>query len=349
MKGMGVLLLVVLAAVALVGCDLIGGGGGDLEGEIDENGELNDGNDDQSDPGGDSSSFLTPYSSVLFDDVSLDGNSSVLPDDFSEEDMVPMVLMSVMGSMQESASAIEELIGGDEEEARSISAMLRLEVEDEDLELGEATFGVEYLDLELAAGIDSFSALLSNMGSESTMVTDLLMDIALSGRAGISAFTSISSTAEGYSDEPLDFAESLYLDFYVEEFEMAEDTTDDEMPEITGTLSVDLNFSAATNVVFDMELENTYRIPSKVEFEMRPLERSVENVFASIVQVQNGDGFETLMGDEDAFMEFCNDFWGTSGETGFVSLTVKMETDVEPLQAELVDFEIMEFIGSMMK
>lgn len=296
------------------------------------------------------SQFLTPYKAVSFSDVSLVGDRTDLLCD--NDSLVPMVLMSVMESMEKSVSAIEGFMGG-EGETRSISAMIRLQVEDEVVGLGDSTFSVDHLDLELAAGIDSFSDLLTNViseATESTGDTNPLMDIVLGGRVGISTFISMMSTAGNFEDEPFDFAESLYLVLDVEDFEMAEDADDDGFPEITGTLNAEMNFSAATNLLQDLDSGDNYRIPSIMQVEMRPLERSVADVVGEInSQMEAEGGFEALMVSEEAFLCFCNNLWGTKNETGFITLSVEMETDGDPLQDELVDFEILEFVGSMME
>lgn len=340
MKGIGLLLLVMLAAAALIGCDMI---------DTDENTELNDGNDDQSDQEEPASPFLTPYCGVSCNDVSLTGDPSGLPEGYTEKDMVPLVVMSVMASMQEEISSIEQMITGEYGDPRSISAMMRLKVANEVVELGDTTFSVDHLDLELAAGIDSFSDLLSNISAESPLDTDLLMDIALSGRVGISTFTSMASTAKNFETEPLDFAESLFLDLNIEDFEMSENGDDGGLPEISGTLTTELKFSAARNVILDMEM-NPYRIPAMIEVEMRTLERPVKEVMETITaQMESEGGFEALCNNKSDFFAFCNDLWGTEDETGFITLAVEMDTSDGRKQTELKDYDIITLVSLMMQ
>lgn len=344
MKGMGVLLLVVLAAVALVGCDLIGGGGGD----IDENNELNGSNDDQSEQETTLSGFLTPYYAADINDVFLENVYPIpeLPDTFDDTDMVEWVLLSASSSIGDGLSTVEEFFSN--VGSRSIEAVTRLKIGEEEMQLEDTTLYIDHMDLEFAGGMNNLSDFLSHMNEDSSINYEIFRDILLSGKIGISTFMSMAANSIEYPSEPIDSAFSLFLDINIDDLEISGDYDSGSLPQFSGTVMAEFAFSIATNLLVDYESGQTARIPSAISMEMKPLEESLESIMTTIFShMESEEGFEALLADEDTFLGFCNDIWGTENETGFITLSCEMEAYGESGKKQFADYEIIELLGPM--
>jgi hypothetical protein len=328
-----------LAAAALIGCDMI---------DTDENTELNGDNNQQTTQDDSIIPFLTSFNAAETDDVSLDGVYPIpaLPVGFDDEaSLADWVLLSALSSTGEGFSAVEKFFTNIGTGSRSIEAVTRLRIEEEDMQLEDTTLHVDHMDLEFAGGMNNLSDFLSHISEDSSINYEIFRNILLSGKIGISTFMSMATNSIEYPSEPIDSIFSLFLDINVEDLDISGDYDSGSLPQFSGTLIAEFAYSVATNLLVDYESGQTTRIPSTISLEMKPLEGSLESIMTTIFShMQNDEGFEALLADEDTFLGFCNDIWETENETGFITLCFEMEAYGESGKGQLVDYEIIEML-----